>query len=149
MIRLETSKRTGINNNQLYEIPPHERLKDLLVRRRHRNAIPRTDMSPLYNCHGLTFACHRTRVMDSQEVHRILQDDKWTEVTYGELLPGDIVVYFGDDGDANHSGIVMQRDELSVPVICSKWGFSGEFIHKLNDVPNLYGPVSKFYRCRL
>lgn len=149
MIRLETSIRTGINNNQLYEIPAQERLKDTLVRRRHRDAIPRTEMSAVYNCHGLTFACHRTRVMDSQEVQRILADDRWIELGYDDVLPGDVVVYYGEDGDANHSGIIVSRDELSVPVICSKWGFSGEFIHKLNDVPNLYGPAMKFYRCRL
>ena len=149
MIRLETSVRTGIDNNQLYEVPPQERIKDTLVRKRHRYAIPRTEMSVLYNCHGLTFASHRTRILEAQDVQRILQDDKWQPVPPNDLLPGDIVVYYGEDGDANHSGIVVQLDPMNVPIICSKWGFSGEFVHKLNDVPNLYGPITKFYRCRL
>jgi hypothetical protein len=87
--------------------------------------------------------------MESQEVQRILHDDKWIEVPYEEVLPGDIVVYYGEDSDANHSGIVVSSDHLHVPIVCSKWGFSGEFIHKLNDVPNLYGPKATFYRCRL
>jgi hypothetical protein len=78
-----------------------------------------------------------------------LRDDKWEEVELGAVLPGDIVVYYGEDGDANHSGIVVQTDSLKVPIICSKWGFSGEFIHQLNDVPNLYGPTTIFYRCQL
>jgi hypothetical protein len=36
-----------------------------------------------------------------------------------------------------------------IPKICSKWGYAGKFLHWLNDVPEFYGPVHKFYRCRL
>ena len=67
-----------------------------------------------------------------------------------EVLGGDVVIYYDDEGDPNHSGLVVEySDDRLIPRICSKWGFAGEFIHWLNDVPEMYGPVHKFYRCML
>lgn len=150
MIRLETSKRTGIDNLQFFEISDFERNWAAEIPKLYR-VQQRTDMSPLYNCHGLTFACRRTRVTDTGGIARILSDDKWAEIEMRDLLPGDIVVYYSDEGEANHSGIVVSRDEaLGIPTICSKWGSAGEFIHLLTEYPRtLYGPHQKFYRCRL
>jgi hypothetical protein len=66
------------------------------------------------------------------------------------VLAGDVVIYFDHEGDPNHSGIIVDNaPESLIPRICSKWGVAGEFIHWLNDVPEMYGPQHKFYRCAL
>jgi hypothetical protein len=150
MIRLETSKRTGIENLQGYEISTFELNWSAEIPKLHPSAIQRTGSSALYNCHGLTFASRRTRVFDTQEVHRILSDDKWLELVIEDVRAGDIVVYYSEEGEANHSGIILECDaEFRLPIVCSKWGHAGEYIHRLSDVPSVYGPQWKFFRCRL
>jgi hypothetical protein len=150
IIRLETSKRTGIRNSQGSEISDFNRNWNAEIQKRHPHVTARTDMSALYNCHGLTFACRRTRVDDTRDILRILQDDSWVEVHVRDVLPGDIVVYFSEEGEANHSGIVISCEpDLHLPIICSKWNVAGEYIHNLSDCPDIYGPDKKFYRCRL
>lgn len=149
MIRLETSKRTGIDNLQLFEVAQFERNWAKDIERQFPRVTQRTDVSPLYNCHGLTFASHRTRITESEGIDLILADDCWTEITdMQKLLPGDIVVYFSEEGDPNHSGLVVACGDL-VPTICSKWGSAGEYIHLLNDCFSIYGPIKRFFRCRL
>ena len=150
MIRLETSQRTGIENWQGTEISSF----NLNWARRLPKEFPqvksRTDASPLYNCHGMTFASRRTGIESYQSLKKILTDDKYSEISIKEALPGDVVVYYSEQGDANHSGIIVEnRPPLYVPTICSKWGNAGEFIHSLAVCPTLYGPNYKFYRCRL
>lgn len=149
-IRLETSKRRGIDNHQDTEISEKDLRWFRQLSQLHPNAIPRTKPSPLFNCHGLTFASRRTKVLDLPNILRALEDDEWRETQMKDVLPGDIVVYFDDEGDANHSGIVVQYSpDILVPIICSKWGYGAEYIHKLSDVPNVYGPKTRFYRCHL
>jgi hypothetical protein len=149
-IRLETARRRGVDNHQDSEITePHRRWFKALPKL-HPNAKPRTGPSPLFNCHGLTFASRRTKILDRHSVDRILFDDEWKEIDMHDVLPGDIVIYFDEEGDANHSGIVVEYVVANlVPKICSKWGSAGEFVHQLGDVPSFYGPIQKFYRCRL
>ncbi len=148
-IRLETSRRTGIANHQDAEISAYDRHWSDRIPKLYRNVIPRTDPSAAYNCHGLTFASRRTRVDNTSDVFRVIHDDNWVEIPMNGILPGDIVIYFSEEGDANHSGIVMEYRQLAVPLICSKWGNAGEYIHALQNCPPVYGPVTKFYRCRL
>jgi hypothetical protein len=150
MIRLETSKRNGIDNVQEFEISTFYINWSKELPKNYPKAVPRTGMSALYNCHGLTFASRRTRVVDTRELQKILRDDNWNEVELRDVLAGDIVIYFAEDGEANHSGIVVDVDpELHVPLICSKWGHAGEYLHHLTYCPSIYGPSTKFYRCRL
>lgn len=149
-IRLETSKRSGIRNFQGCEISEFHRNWNEEIKKTYPRVTPRTDMSALYNCHGLTFACRRTRIEETNDVLRILLDDHWAEVDLQDVLPGDIVVYFSEEGEANHSGLVVTYDQDSkLPMICSKWNLGGEYIHAISDCPDIYGPVKKFYRCRL
>lgn len=111
----------------------------------------KTRSGPLaaYNCHGFTFASRRTWIEEVAEVHKILDQDGYREIPLDEALPGDVIVYFAENGDAEHSGIVVAAPEgiLKIPVICSKWGGYGEVIHDAN-----YGPYNtgiwKFYRIR-
>ena len=149
-IRLETSRRTGIENYQSLDISQFERNWNAEIPKLHPRITARTGMSALYNCHGLTFASRRTRISDTAEVRRILEDDRWEEVELRDVLAGDVVVYFGKEGEANHSGIIVDIDkDLKLPLVCSKWGSGGEYIHQLSDCPSMYGPISKFYRCQL
>lgn len=149
-IRLETSKRRGVDNHQDSEISDSDLRWYRQLSKLHPNAIQRTQPSPLFNCHGLTFASRRSKVLDLTNIFRILEDDAWRETSMTKVLPGDIVIYFDNEGDANHSGVVVQySQEILVPLICSKWGSGPEYIHKLSDVPNVYGPVTRFYRCHL
>jgi len=94
----------------------------------HRPVAP----SRKYNCHGLTFASRRTWIWKPQEIQKILRDDEYEEVPVQEVLPGDIVIY-DQQGDAEHSGIVMSRGP--VPIILSKWGTAHEVVHRVNDCP--------------
>jgi hypothetical protein len=150
-IRVETSKRTGIDNEQGTEISwgHMQYLKSLATDRPYVKM--RAEPSPVFNCHGLTFASRRTKITDSNAIKTILKDDNWVEISDQEVLPGDIIIYFDQEGDVNHSGIVVRvGDQLHVPWICSKWGVGAEYLHKVGDIPtDLYGPLHKFYRCSL
>lgn len=149
-IRIETSRRRGIDNHQDAEILEGQMMWFKTLPKMHPNAIPRTKPSALFNCHGLTFASRRSKILDWRNIQRIIEDDCWKEVTLNDVLPGDIVVYFDDEGDANHSGVVVQYSkDIFTPLIVSKWGYGPEFVHKLSDVPKMYGPITKFYRCSL
>jgi hypothetical protein len=149
IIRVETSKRTGIDNIQEFELSAFERNWSAEIPKKYPRAVQRTQPSPLYNCHGLTFASRRTRIIESYSLSQIIGDDKWAEIDIREVLAGDIVIYFSADGDANHSGVVVGIADLGVPKVFSKWGSAGEYIHLLNDCPPLYGPQTRFYRCHL
>lgn len=147
-IRLETSKKTGIPNHQDTEISTFHLNWAKQIGDKHRSAKQRTKPSAVYNCHGLTFACRRTRIERSAAIQTILNDDAYEEVKLTDVLPGDIVIYYSDAGDPNHSGMVVEvGGQLILPIICSKWGNAGEFIHSLRDCPSMYGPIYRFFRC--
>lgn len=147
-IKLETSKRTGIPNHQDKEISHFHLNWSKQIGKKHPNAKQRTEPSAVYNCHGMTFASRRTRIEKSTAIQTILQDDVYKEITMKDVLPGDIVIYYSDAGDPSHSGIVVEANmNLIVPIICSKWGNAGEFIHGLLDCPSIYGTNHKFFRC--
>lgn len=150
-IRLETSKNTGIKNFQDKEIGTFERNWSRNLPKKFPKIVPRTEPTPLYNCHGLTFASRRTKIISWNELKKILADDCYEELKLSAVKPGDIVLYFSETGDATHSGVIVEYDPPNtvVPLVCSKWGNAGEFIHSLRDCPDVYGPDVKFYRCRL
>ena len=105
-----------------------------------------SEANPVYNCHGLTFANRRTQVDYSfSTISRILADDGFNEIPEREVRPGDVVVYYDSDGNADHSGIVIAKGDLNVPIVWSKWGKGYEVIHALPVCP--YGTSDvKFYR---
>lgn len=147
-IRLQTARGTDISNDQWTEISTYERNWAATLATPHRQI--RTALSPTYNCHGLTFASRRTRVFDTPEVQLILGDDSYTEVPIETVLPGDVIVYYADDGQITHSGIVVANpDQIPrTPVIVSKWGSGPEIVHRYSDVHTMYRGIPKFYRCR-
>ncbi len=148
MIRLQTALRRDIPNLQLVEISAFERNWAADLPLSYKTVIFRTGLCPRYNCHGLAFASRRTRIPDGESVKAIRNDDGYVEVERHKALPGDVVVYYGQDGDASHSGIVVANEgPLYIPLIVSKWGSGPEVIHSLYDVPPLYGRNTVFLRC--
>lgn len=99
--------------------------------RRFPLATSRSNPTPVYNCHGLVFASRRTGISNAEEIKKIIKDDKYNEISPVDLLPGDIVLYYSQNGDIEHSGVVVSKPDINLhlPFVCSKWGKYGEMIH--------------------
>jgi hypothetical protein len=150
-LRFETAARRVFVGYQDTEVSAFELNWAKAIPRLFPRAIERTKVCPRYNCHGLTFASRRAKVMAKAPVIlMLLEDDSLKEVhELRHVLPGDVVVYYPEDeSEANHSGIVVEHDTAyGEPLVVSKWGNAGEYIHRLSDCPSIYGPKKKFYRC--
>ena len=148
-IRLETALGTGIDNYHSATLPASQIAWSKRFATQFPDAVARTAPSATYNCHGLTFASRRTCINKSRDLQRILRDDGYEEVSLHDTIAGDIVIYSAVDGDLNHSGVVVASGApLVLPLVCSKWGNAGEYLHGLTNCPTLYGPITTFYRCR-
>jgi hypothetical protein len=89
----------------------------------------------------------------------MLNDDRYVTIKeHRDVKPGDVVIYYQDDGDPSHSGVVLENappvlledvPPVYNPLILSKWGSAGEAIHRLRDVPAIYGGNHQFFRCEL
>jgi hypothetical protein len=108
----------------------------------------RTTATHLYNCHGLSFAGRRTRITDSKVISLILTEDEYEEVQEKQAIPGDLIIYFGEDGDFEHSGIVVEpwKSPLERPKIMSKWGSGPEFVHNVANCGKYNGANVRYYR---
>jgi hypothetical protein len=82
-------------------------------------------------------------------LHKILEHDEYDVVAPEDILPGDIIIYWGQKGDIEHSGIVVDKGDpmLKIPLIISKWGKFKELIHRANNCPYNY-INSKYYRIK-
>lgn len=111
------------------------------------NARQRVGNTDMYNCHGMVFASRRTNIDDPNEVQKIIIQDKYIQIDVREVLPGDIIIYFSDDGDAEHSGVVISEPEslFNIPFVISKWGQLEEYIHPANQCPYNFANA-KYYR---
>lgn len=92
--------------------------------------------SQIYNCHGLTFGSRRTRLF---EVDKILKEDSYKRIDKDEVHEGDVAIYIREEGVV-HSGIVIgviHGNKLlsQMPLILSKWGVYGEYVHRYNCCP--------------
>ena len=98
----------------------------------------RAGPSGRYNCHGMTFASRRTGIWNAATVQQILIDDGYRSVPVRSVIGGDIIIYHAKSGDIEHSGVVLEPpvpDHLNMPLVCSKWGMSGEMIHWAHYCP--------------
>lgn len=107
----------------------------------------RTNPIPVYNCHGLTFASRRTSIPPTC-IDAILKDDRYERVQPEDTLPGDVILYYSDEGEIEHSGIVIEVPVRPFPPrILSKWGMGPEVIHPASFCP--YEPRDlRYYRVR-
>lgn len=152
-LALDTCKMNPISNfqvNHLTRLDWHSAGENR-ERYRHTSAVFVGSPSPLYNCHGLTFASKRTQVDGSTAtIHWILREDDFEELPPGSNpQTGDVVIYYDDAGEVVHSGIVMSIAEgagLRIPKVWSKWGKSHEVVHALYDCP--YSPNVRYFRMR-
>lgn len=137
-IELCTRKRTHIDNCQCRDkLTALDRLAEKDLRKKHPLAFVRSGSTALYNCHGLSFACRRTRIVSSAALQLILRDDDYQEVSFKEVREGDVILYIGEDGDIEHSGIVVSEPDpqFGMPNVVSKWGSGPEFVHAANNCP--------------
>lgn len=136
-IRLETRKGNEIENSQATDIDRLEISHFYAVIKKHPRAIQRVGLMPLYNCHGMTFACKRTGISDNYTINLILEDDNYKEIAKENIMAGDIVLYISENGDYEHSGIIVSEPDKHTPFprVVSKWGRGPEMIHYLHDCP--------------
>lgn len=103
------------------------------------NALHRpTSVSYGYNCHGLTFGARRTQITSSVAIRAMMSQDGYSRIHKHTALPGDIVIYVGENGDLEHSGVVVTRptqETLYNMKVLSKWGSAHEVVHDLGDCP--------------
>ena len=147
-IALETRTGRPLPNSQSKEFSHFERNQFAKYAAQYPNVRVRTEPNPIYNCHGFTFASRRTGLHEDDALKHILQDDGYEEIPLDKVLPGDIVIYYGDTGDIRHSGMVIEgpSEPLKFPRIVSKWGKYGEVIHFVHDKPPYYGVTYRYFR---
>jgi hypothetical protein len=150
-LALESCAARPIDNERLYEISAYETNLFRQFDADYGTNERRSDPTPIYNCHGLTFASRRTGIFESSTIGQILNEDGYVEIPQARVLEGDVIMYFDQEsGDFEHSGIVILRpkpENLNVPVVCSKWGKYAEVVHLANNCPYNFGAV-KYYRVR-
>lgn len=150
-IVVQTRKRSPIANSQVAVYEPCFEAEGIALIEQWNDTSrgrPRTKCDYVYNCHGMTFASRRTGIYASQDVARILEEDDYQEVPANEVLVGDVIVYYGENGEANHSGLVIgvdvsesrNRVKQRVVWIISKWGRLQEWLHQAD-----YGPYTEDY----
>ncbi len=146
-IRLDTALGNPIDNGQLLEISHFEKKQFGLFEKWHSNAELRSMPTPRYNCHGMTFASRRTGIFDAESINKILDEDGYKKVEPHLVLPGDVIIYLSEDGDFEHSGIVVSSPDadFGVPRVVSKWGKYSEFVHWANNCPYTFENTS-YYR---
>jgi hypothetical protein len=147
-ITLQTKSGNCVANEQC-DISGWERAQFEEIERRWPLGETRCDPTGIFNCHGLTFAARRTSVSDPNEVRKILDHDGYEAVEEADLLPGDIILYRGDKGDIEHSGMIVNvpDNNFGIPKIISKWGKFKEFVHMANQCPYNYFNIT-FHRIK-
>ncbi|MBI5949412.1 MAG: hypothetical protein HY875_14835 [Chloroflexi bacterium] len=109
-----------------------------------------------YNCAGLVFAARRGWLTEDQQseqkegaadfgrvVLRILEADGLRRRGGGEpVREGDIVLY-AHEGTIEHVGCVISRLDpvFRKPMVLSKWGDAGEYLHDIDNVAAHLGAV--------
>jgi len=147
-IAVQTRLGSSIQNFQYgHTLSTYEKkqLDDLRVRYQLANFF-KIQFSTAYNCHGLTFASRRTSIHEASEINKILKEDEYLKIDPSDVLPGDVIVYTADNGDIEHSGVVVSRPEppLNIPMVVSKWGYGSEVVHAANNCPYVFSV--KYFR---
>lgn len=145
-IVVQTRCGNDIPNTQVHELTAYHLHTIHLLEKQYPQAEFKPKFIPIYNCHGMTFAARRTGIFEGLSVRQILREDKYAEIDRLETLPGDIIVYFDDRGDVEHSGFVLEKPKPPVyyPRIVSKWGHGPEATHFANHCPYSLGDVHYF-----
>jgi uncharacterized protein YijF (DUF1287 family) len=97
---------------------------------------------------GLVFASRRGHV-DIDDFELIVSRDQYRQVDRAveRVAPGDVAVY-ERKGRVSHVGVVLDFTTPLTALILSKWGQDGEYTHRPDDVPFIYGELSRFFTMR-
>ncbi len=113
-------------------------------------------VSGVYNCAGLVFASRRTVIYRMELLYEILRHDGYRKIGPPPVaMEGDVVIYVEDDtGQPAHIGIIMKiepriADATFDTTVLSKWGLHGEYIHRLECVPEIHGKPKEFWSERV
>lgn len=105
----------------------------------------------VYNCMGLIFACRRAWI-DTEHLAAILTGDEYRRLAGpGETQSGDVVVYREKRGQrVCHVGVVLTVEpEINTASrrirVMSQWGADGEYIHFIEDVPEILGEPVEYW----
>jgi hypothetical protein len=141
---------------------PNERRMELLpatlrfAREKNRRENPAARLRSLtgvYNCMGMVFASRRTWAWP-EDLGMILSDDEYHRLPGPEQVEvGDVVVYRSPLGAVEHVGLVAQvnidlQQATRRIFVLSKWGALGEYLHQLDDVPELLGTPAEYWSDR-
>ncbi len=150
--RLPLSTRDGSpipNARGLERAPEIHRAAQEMHRQEHSGARLRSSSS-IYNCVGLVFASRRTCV-DIEYILLILERDGYRRFTdIRKVWIGDIVTYEDTEGGLTHAAVVVDVEpdvatSTLVVQVLSKWGLDGEYLHLIEDVPQLFGKPTAFW----
>jgi len=148
-LKLDTAAGRHIDNEQSDEITFWDKAQYADLERRFGDMVrPRTVACPRYNCHGMTFASRRTGIDAQVTIRQVLHEDQYGQVLVADVLPGDVILYYDDRGDVEHSGVVVETpalDPFGVPLVYSKWGKYKEMLHKANQCPYNFA-TAKYFR---
>lgn len=154
---LETNKGRNIPNSlQRVEVPAHDIAS---LKKKYKTAYPDIEIrnevgSHLYNCHGMTFASRRTRIVNPGIVDAILVDDEYKRIPPERALAGDIVIYRNmPNNQIDHTATVVAPGALRTVLVVSKWAHAFEVIHRAGDCPWAIHETDEvaieYYRCTL
>ena len=148
-IRLDTTQGNPIENAQTLEISEFEKNQFNAFDKWCENATIRSTPTPTYNCHGMTFASRRTGIFSSAELKKILLEDGYVKIQLEQVLPGDVIIYYSEDRDFEHSGIIISAPDqiLKIPKVMSKWGKFAEMLHWANNCPYTFSNT-EYYRIK-
>jgi hypothetical protein len=112
-------------------IDSHEKERSQIIRLIEPN--------PAANCHGWVFTGGQYGIRDP-DVAAILSDNGYVEVA--EPREGDLAIYSSDR--ITHSGVVRIVDKHAAPLVESKWGPLGVYLHAIDKQP--FGGTCRIYR---
>lgn len=147
-IALQTKARRDIDNEQITEISSFELAQFRGMASQAAGTRQRVGPTPVYNCHGMTFASRRTGVFETATLVQIIAEDGYREVAREDVMAGDVILYHDDSGDIEHSGVVVTPPSVAtlwVPMVYSKWGKYAELEHFGNRCPYNFANI-KYYR---
>lgn len=150
-IIVQTSKGTNITNSKDHLLGDDPRLKYQIqkIKSKYPNLTFKSEPTSVYNCHGMTFANRRTNIFEVNEIAKILKDDNYSNVEIQDILPGDIALYYSEDGDIEHSAIVLEKpDQMNLFFVISKWGSLHEVVHSIYICPYDVSNI-RYFRCNL
>jgi hypothetical protein len=104
-------------------------------------AIRLMDPDTVSNCVGWVFTGAHSWIL-CRNVQPILEDNGYQAVT--DARPGDLVIYRDSNNEIVHAGAVVALTDNGQPLIESKWGYQGVFLHLPEGTP--YGDTWTYYR---